>query len=170
MGLLSTATSTNRVVSQGNTYRYTTEPAQQFSTVSATAEGSTYTVGERVLVTQWHVAAMFSKRYSYVGLDEDSAKTIAESVSSAYVKSMPRYALGIYVDSTRGISVYKYLPVEGGGIPTCCAAATPVHVEGTMWSVEVDVDVTIDAYYDTAPSLSTIKSLFSDIANFPGGY
>ena len=162
-----TATATNRVIEQGNTYDFTVEPAQQQATIRATAQGSEYTVGERVLVTQWLATARFSKRYRYVGMTKAKAEELALAIADDYIVDMPRYALGIYIDTDRGISIYKFLPIEGGDVPTCCATVTPTHGEGPLWNIEVDVDAQIEKYFDSVPSASTIKGLFSSIANFP---
>ena len=169
MSLFTTTTSTNRVVEQSNTYTFETEPAQQVSTVRAVEEGSSFTIGERVITTQWRVSAHFAKRYRYVGMSGNNIDNLAEAIANAYTVNMPRYALGFYVDTNKGIAVYKFMPVEGSGVPTRCAAVTPTHVDGPIWNIEVDVNATIEAYYDTAPSSSDIKGLFASIANFPSG-
>lgn len=165
--MFTTATAANRVIEQGNTYSFTVEPAQQQATIKATAQGSEYTVGERVLVTQWLATARFAKRYRYVGLTKEKAEELALSIANDYIIDVTRYALGIYVDSSRGISIYKFLPVEGGDVPTCCATVTPTRGDGPLWNVEVDVDAQIEKYYDSVPTASAIKALFSDIADFP---
>ena len=167
MSLLNNASAANRVTAQGNTYSFTNEPAQQFATIQSSAQGSGIAVGDRVSILQWRVTAHLAKRYSYVGLSRAAAEWIADKITEAYTVNMTKYALGLFVDPAQGVGYYKFLPVEGGGVPTCCASVTPTHEDGTMWNVEVDVDATVEAYYDTAPTLAAIKALFAEIADFP---
>ena len=164
-----TATATNRVLEQGNTYNFTVEPAQQRSTIRANRQGSEITVTDSVVTLQWLATAHFSKRYRYVGMTREKAEELAVTIAGAYVINTQRYALGIYIDQAQGVSYYKFLPVEGGDVPTCCATVTPTHGEGPLWNIEVDVDANIEKYFDDVPTADDITDLFSDIEDFPEG-
>ena len=185
MSLLAKTSSANRIVEQGNTFTFTLEPAQQRGSRSVTTTDSqsetTNTTTTTVYVTQWRVTAHLAKRYRYVGLTGAAAVAIAAAIAEDYLVKQNRYALEQYT-STSGnatTSGWKYQAVANGDVPMCCASVTPAHVDGSMWEIEVDVDATIEAYYDSAPTVETIRGLFSsassavetnasrDITNFP---
>ena len=73
-------------------------------------------------------------------------------------------------------AVYCYV-YAGASVPLVCASVTPVHVEGPVWAIEVDVNATFDYYStpvkgsasSTPPTASTLKGLAASIANFPEG-
>lgn len=187
MALFNSTSSTNREVEQGNTFTFTIEPAQLRGkrSVSTSVDGETVTTETSVVITQWRVTVHFAKRYRYVGLAKAASVAIAAKIAECYLIMKPMYALEQYTttDSTTGAvtSGWKYRAVTGSGAPTCCAAVTPTHADGPAYNIEVDVDATLEAYYDEIPAASMINSLFSsapspttsgavrDITAFPEG-
>lgn len=173
MGLLTSISSSNRVVEQGDTYEFNTEPAVSETIASKTESGSSDIYYDKEVVTQWHGVAHFSKRYKYVGLTESAANTAAASIRSAYMKSVPRWAVALVAETVNGETSAKYKYACVGSTVMSCATVSPVHVEGTMWEVEVSVDATVDAYYsqDSAPSAETLVALITslEIHSFPEG-
>lgn len=159
----------NRETSQGSTYSFEHEPATQFATITAVPSGSAYAVGEKVVVTQWKVSAHLVKTYRYVGLSKAAAEALAAAIAGAYVVNVPQYTLGIDGNDISFQRVYKYLPVEGVGMPTCCASVTPVHADGPLWNIEVAVDATVVKYLDDVPSFLDIKTWFTAVDSFPEG-
>ena len=171
MGLLTSISSTNRVVEQGDTYEFYSEPAVSETVVARTESGSSDVYYDKAVVTQWHGVAHFSKRYKYVGLEKSSAESAAASILAAYTKSVDKWAISLVSETVNGVTSTSYKYAVVGSTAMSCAAVSPVHAEGAMWSVEVDVDATIDGYYssNSAPSDSTLKGLITalGIHNFP---
>jgi len=171
MGLFESISSDNRVVDQGDSYEYNVEPAVTDTVVSIDRGQGTAKVFDKETVLQWHGVVRFAKRYRYVGLTETAANTAAASILAAYSVDADRWAVGISVETSGGVtrSMYKYLNV--GSMPVTCARVTPTHVEGGMWSVEVDVDAEFEIYTpdDDEPSASDLTGLVTaaGIHNFP---
>ncbi len=175
MALLTSISSANRVVEQGNTYQYEVEPAATNSCLAAEpGEGGGVAIFNKESVYQWHGMTHFSKRYKYVGLDKATAETYANSILDAYTISVPKWCIAL--KTFGNAAVYCYVSA-GASVPLVCASVTPVHVDGQMWEIEVDVNATFD-YYSTPskgsassspPSASTLYGLASSIADFPEG-
>lgn len=182
---LNSISSSNRVVEQGNTYQYEVEPAVTTTCVAQepTTDGGV-AIFDRQTVNQWHGIVHFSKRYRYVGLDKDSAESLADNILSAYTITPERWAVGLQTVGGGDAALYCYVTV-GSSAPLSCATVTPVHVEGELWEIEVDVNATIETYTspttsngtansvggsqssNNPPSVSTLKGLVSGIVNFP---
>lgn len=155
-----------RAIDQGNTWTSAVEPAawQNVVAVDKTLAGKVKSVYEKQFVQQWKGTIHLAKRYRYVGYTTRAdAEADAELILAAYTVDIPKYGIGL----DAGDGLYKYMQV--GTAPTCCAAVTPVHTDGQLWEVEVDVDATAEAYYasDDAPTLKTLQSILSSVSNFP---
>ena len=180
MALLTTISSVNRIVEQGDTYVLNTEPALTTTNImfertsGSGASASTTKVYDKQLVQQWKGTCRYSKRYKYVGLDEANVNTLADTIYAAYtLDNVPKYGIGIQTLGTgeRAVPVYCYMSV-GNGTMTC-ASVTPVHVDGPMWEIQVSVDATFKYYTPpslsaaSAPSATTLKALAGNIDVFP---
>ncbi len=155
-----------RAIDQGNTWTSAVEPAawQNVVAVDKTLGGKVKSVYEKQVVQQWKGTIHLAKRYRYVGYTTRAdAEADAALILAAYTVDIPKYGIGL----DAGDGLYKYMQV--GTAPTCCAAVTPVHTDGQLWEVEVDVDATAEAYYelDSAPSLATLQGLLSSVSDFP---
>lgn len=155
-----------RAIDQGNTWTSAVEPAawQNVVAVDKTLGGKVKSVYEKQFVQQWKGTIHLAKRYRYVGYtSRATAEADAELILAAYTVDLPKYGIGL--DAEDGL--YKYMQV--GTAPTCCATVTPVHTDGQLWEVEVDVDATAEAYYasDSAPTLDTLQSILSSVSDFP---
>ncbi len=164
-----TIPTSRRVLEQGKTYLFTVEHAITRGTVAATTSGSSVSVGDVITVTQWRGTAHLSKRYKYVGLfgDQDALQALADYIADCYVVDAQAYSVGIYADASEGTAYYKYLPIQGGTVPVCCAFVSLVHADGPMWEIEVDVDATVTAYFDSEPTQETLRGLVSAVADYP---
>jgi hypothetical protein len=187
MALRTTISSANRVVDQGNTYQYEVEPAVTNTCLAKepTTDGGV-AIFDRQSVTQWHGIVHFSKRYRYIGLDQATAEAQAEAILNAYTQTAEKWAVGIKTigQGSNAGAMYCYVSV-GQTAPMSCATVTPVHVEGPIWEIEVDVNATFEKYTEPtqssltqqavgasqgssqAPTASELKNLASAIANFP---
>lgn len=188
MALRNSISSANRVIEQGNTYQYEVEPAVTNTCLAKepTADGGV-AIFDRQSVNQWHGVVHFSKRYRYVGLDKATAEAQAAVILEAYTQTPERWAIGIQtIGSGDGAgAMYCYISV-GSSAPMSCASVTPVHGEGDMWDIEVDVNATFETYTEPTqdnatagstagasqtsgqpPSASTLKGLAAAIADFP---
>ena len=174
MALLTSISEDNRVVEQGNTYQFHVEPAVSTTGIVKESSGDGDKYYDKATVQQWKGEVTFSKRYRYVGMTKGAAETAAGTILTAYTKTFPKWAVGIqsFNISGKGYALYCYVTV-GGDAPMACAAVTPVHVDGAMWDVEVDVSATVETYStpsvssSTPPSVETLKGLVSDIVSFP---
>lgn len=175
MALFNSISADNREVEQGNTYQYEVEPAATNSCLAAApGEDGGVAIFNKESVYQWHGITHFSKRYKYVGLDKATAESCADSILTAYTIYVNKWCIAL---KTFGAdAVYCYVSA-GASVPLVCASVTPVHVEGPVWAIEVDVNATFDYYStpvkgsasSTPPSASTLKGLAASIANFPEG-
>lgn len=114
------------------------------------------------MVEQWKGTCTLAARYSYVGLTKAAALSNATALRDAYTKSVARYAIGWHIPSASQIAdgacpCYKWM--SRGTAPVCGASVTPVLMEGEMWRIDVDVAVTVEGYYDTAPTQATMEAL-----------
>lgn len=114
------------------------------------------------MVEQWKGTCTLAARYSYVGLTKAAALSNATALRDAYTKSVARYAIGWHIPSASQIAdgaypCYKWM--SRGSAPVCGASVTPVLMEGEMWRIDVDVAVTVEGYYDTAPTQATMEAL-----------
>lgn len=171
MSLLSSISSSCRVVSQGNTYTWETEPyiTANFIAVDSPTD-ATKKIYEKQVVKQWRGVVHFAKTYEYVGLTEAAARAGATTVMNAYTMSVAKWGLGIETDTTSHTA--QFLMVSIGSGTACFAEATPMHVAGQMWSLAVRVNASIETYTGkdaSAPSAGTLRGLVSSIANFPEG-
>lgn len=160
MALLSTYSADNREIQQGDTYTTETEVACSYSTVAVSGTH----VYDRETVLQWKGVVHYSKRYKYVGMTQSAAESACTAIQSAYTQNIDKW--GVAVNVTTGLNEYAVV----GQAPVCAATATPVHVTGEMWEVQVDVEVSAETYVaasGSAPSISTLKGLVSDFTGFP---
>lgn len=116
------------------------------------------------MVEQWKGTCTLAARYSYVGLTKAAALSNATALRDAYTKSVARYAIGWHIPSASQIAdgaypCYKWM--SRGSAPVCGASVTPSLMEGEMWRIDVDVAVTVEGYYDTAPTQATMEALVS---------
>lgn len=159
-----------RQVLQGNTYSFVTEPYMTANFIAVENQGDNQKIYEKSVVKQWRGIVNFSKQYEYVGLTQSAAVNGASTVTSAYTISVAKWGLGIVVDAQANTATFQMVSV-GSGVQ-CFVEATPTHVAGDMWSLQVRVNATIDTYTAAnadAPSASTLKGLVSSIENFPEG-
>lgn len=176
MALLNSISSANRVVEQGNTYQFYVEPAVTTTGVAVEPSGGGNKYYDKVTVQQWKGEVTFSKRYRYDGLTESAARTECAGIVAAYTKTFAKWAVGIqtFGSGTSARVLYCYVEV-GSGAKTLCASVTPVHGDGPMWSIEVDVNVTAEKYSSPSTSSSTpptdeeLMALVSGISDFPEG-
>jgi hypothetical protein len=158
-----------RVLEQGKTYGFTVEHAITSARVVAVTSGSSTSIGDAIDVTQWRGTAHLAKRYKYVGLfgSESDLQELADHIADKYVIDAQAYSMGLYVDTGSGAAYYKYLPIQGGTIPVCCASVSLVHADGPMWEIQVDVDASVTAYFDAEPTTSALRELVSSVAGYP---
>lgn len=158
-----------RVLEQGKTYDFTVEHAITRGSIVAVSSGSSVSVGDAIIVTQWRGTAHLAKRYKYVGLfgAESTLQELADYIAGKYVINAQAYSVGIYVDATAGTSYYKYMQVQGATVPVCCASVSLVHADGPMWEIQVDVDASVTAYFDSEPTLEQLRALVSSVADYP---
>ena len=95
----------------------------------------------------------------------------ASSLRAMYTKNVAQYGLGCVYDSAR--NAIKTLYVGVGSAPICGATVTPVHVDGEMWRIDVDVAVEVEGYSSAAdivngrgsppaaPTASSVEALVS---------
>lgn len=158
-----------REIIQGNTYSFSTEPYMTTNFIAVELSGDNSRIYEKSVIQQWRGTVHFSKQYEYVGLTQSAAEAGAASVTDAYTQQVAQWGIGIEILSSN--NAYFQMMQVGSG-PQCFAEATPTHVAGDMWKLQVHVNATIDMYTAkdaSAPTASTLKSLVSNIANFPNG-
>lgn len=120
------------------------------------------------MVEQWKGTCTLAARYSYVGLTKAAALSNATALRDAYTKSVARYAIGWHIPSASEIADGAYPCYEWmsrGSAPVCGASVTPVLMEGEMWRIDVDVAVTVEGYYDTAPTQATMEALVASFVS-----
>jgi hypothetical protein len=175
MALLTSISSANRVVEQGGTYLYNVEPAISDTTVAQRPEGQSTTLYDVILVRQWKAEVTYSKRYKYVGLAESAVDYLCNMIRNYYTKTFDTWAVGLKTvgSGASATAMYCYVRTDGAA-PTVCASITPVHAEGAMWEIEVDVNATVEHYSDpvatgsaTVPNDTTLMNLVSGIAGYP---
>ena len=120
------------------------------------------------MVEQWKGTCTLAARYSYVGLTKAAALSNATALRDAYTKSVARYAIGWHIPSASQIAdgaypCYKWM--SRGSAPVCGASVTPSLMEGEMWRIDVDVAVTVEGYYDTAPTQATMEALVASFVS-----
>lgn len=183
MALLTSISSANRVVEQGGTYLYNVEPAISDSSVKTTQEGQgqSAVIYDEIVVRQWRAEVTYSKRYRYVGLDGSVVDSLCDQIRNYYTHDFDRWAVGVKTFTVNNTPIPMYCYVKTKGLaPTVCASVTPVHVEGAMWEIEVDVNVTVEHYSEpvgptsgtsaNVPNATTLRNLVSSIAGFPLDY
>lgn len=184
MALLSSISSLNANIEQGATYVCEATPVaittrlavkkadeEESSGETPSAEEvaeSGVDIYQAEMVEQWKGTCTLAARYSYVGLTKAAALSNATALRDAYTKSVARYAIGWHIPSASQIAdgaypCYKWM--SRGSAPVCGASVTPVLMEGEMWRIDVDVAVTVEGYYDTAPTQATMKALVASFVS-----
>lgn len=173
MGLITQIGANCREVQQGNTYTWTTEPYITVQSIAVEDQSDTSKkIYEKQTVRQWRGTVHFSKTYSYVGLTKTAAQSGATTVLNAYTMNVAKWGVGIVTDTSATPPTALFMMVQIGSGTQCFAEATPIHVAGEMYSLEVHVNATIDMYSakdGNAPTASQLKGLVSSIENFPEG-
>ena len=144
MALLTTATETNRVIDTALRVNYTRRKIYgQWSYVN---------LNMTVTITQaWEYVRTAVKSYRYVGLDEDTAKSVAATLASIYTRTTKVSEF----DTEQGSPTFgTFKHVAAGDVPM--ADVVMQHEGGTMWSVAVSVNE-----QDTRMSLSASESFAS---------
>lgn len=157
MALLTTWGADNRVITAGKTKRITTEPiGSPATTVQKQTDGS-YTADT---VQYYKVVGNFTARYSYVGMDLETALSCADAMRSQFTrqKQVWEYGLTKVGDSFR----FKW---ENKGTGTVLEAEVCVEpMGGRMWQVSVNADCT-DEKFVTNPLDTTMPwpQCFNDV-------
>jgi len=176
MSLFNSISSSNVDVYQGATYVCEAQPVaittrlaakkadKEASSGETPSAESSVDIYQAEMVEQWKGTCTLAARYSYVGLTKAAALSNATALRDAYTKSVARYAIGWHIPSASQIAdgaypCYKWM--SRGSAPVCGASVTPSLMDGEMWRIDVDVAVTVEGYYDTAPSQATMEALVS---------
>lgn len=120
------------------------------------------------MVEQWKGTCTLAARYSYVGLTKTAALSNVTALRNAYTKSVERYAIGWHVPSEEEAASgerprYKWM--SRGSAPVCGASVTPSLMGGNMWRIDVDVAVTVEGYYDSAPTQAQMEGLVASFVS-----
>ena len=124
MALLTTATAANRVVDTALRVNYLRRIV--FGQWTYVYGIQTITVG-----SAWEYVRTATKSYRYVGLDEDTAKSLAESLAAYYTRATK---ISVWNENSDG----QFAAIAAGAIPMADVVAQ--HENGEMWSVVVSVN------------------------------
>jgi hypothetical protein len=94
-------------------------------------------VGYRYALPIYQFQRIATKSYSYVGMNEATAKACQDAKLAQYTRNLRQW----YTD--RGV----YKPMDK---TVCVASVTMSHDAGGMWSVDIDVNEDQTQYYDSA--------------------
>jgi len=163
MALYTGMSASNCVVNQAATFVCAAEPVIVHTgpTAYRTESGAIGYAAEHV--KQWRGKCSLVASYSYVGLTKDAALSAAAALREAYTQDVARYAIGEEINLETMKRYYKYVVV--GSAPACGASVTPVHEDGPIWRVDVQVAVEAEGYWDAGgldsppPSQSDMEAL-----------
>lgn len=125
MALLTTATEANRVIDTALRIVYSRRLI--FGSWSWTnGLNETYTIN-----SAWEYMRTATKTYRYVGLDEATAKSVADALVSYYTRATK---VSVWNVNSNG----QFAPISAGDVPM--ADVVPQHEDGGMWSVTASVN------------------------------
>ena len=106
-------------------------------------------VGYRYALPIYQFQRIATKSYSYVGMNEATAKACQDAKLAQYTRNLRQW----YTD--RGV----YKPMDK---TVCVASVTMSHDSGGMWSVDIEVNEDQTQYYDSAVAPSWLFDLSLD--------
>lgn len=125
MALLTTATATNRVVDTALRVVYSRRLVfGQWSWTNGLNES--YTIN-----SAWEYIRTATKTYRYVGLDEETAKSVAAALAAYYTRTTKVSVWNVNSDG-------QFAAIDAGSVPM--ADVVPQHEDGEAWSVAVSVN------------------------------